>query len=138
MKPAPFEYHAPGTAAEAVELLAELGEGAKALAGGQSLIPMLALRLAVFDHLVDVGRIRELQGIERRNGSLWIGAGWGGLNRLQGTTILRYDEGMFGRGLIEQQVRDLQVGTIGGQRAVIVSFGGTGNRAAAIGIYTGP
>ena len=75
MKPAPFEYHAPGTAAEAVELLAELGDGAKVLAGGQSLIPMLSLRLAVFEHLVDIGRIDELKGIERRNGSLWIGAG---------------------------------------------------------------
>ncbi len=45
------------------------------LAGGQSLIPMLSLRLAVFEHLVDIGRIDELKGIERRNGSLWIGAG---------------------------------------------------------------
>ena len=75
MKPAPFEYHAPGTAAEAVGLLAELGDEAKVLAGGQSLIPMLALRLAVFDHLVDVGRIAELTGIERRDGALWVGAG---------------------------------------------------------------
>jgi carbon-monoxide dehydrogenase medium subunit len=75
VKPAPFEYHAPGSVADAVELLAELGDGAKVLAGGQSLIPMLALRLAVFEHLVDIGRIAELQGIERRNGSLWIGAG---------------------------------------------------------------
>ena len=75
MKPAPFEYHAPDTAAEAAKLLAELGDGAKVLAGGQSLIPMLALRLAVFEHLVDVGRIAEMKGIERRDGSLWIGAG---------------------------------------------------------------
>jgi aerobic carbon-monoxide dehydrogenase medium subunit len=75
MKSAPFEYHAPGTATEAVNLLAELGEEAKVLAGGQSLIPMLALRLAVFDHLVDSGRIPELSGIERRDGALWIGAG---------------------------------------------------------------
>ena len=56
-------------------LVAELGEGAKVLAGGQSLVPMLALRLAVFDHLVDVSRVDELRGIERRNGSLWFGAG---------------------------------------------------------------
>ena len=75
MKPAPFEYHRPSTAAEAAGLLAELGDEAKVLAGGQSLIPMLALRLAVFDHLVDIGRIAELKGIERRNGDLWIGAG---------------------------------------------------------------
>ena len=62
MKPAPFEYHAPATTAEAVSLLAELGDEAKVLAGGQSLVPMLALRLAVFEHLVDIGRIAELQG----------------------------------------------------------------------------
>lgn len=75
MKPAPFDYHAPPTVADAVKLLAELGDEAKVLAGGQSLVPMLALRLAVFDHLVDVGRIDELSGIERRDGSLWVGAG---------------------------------------------------------------
>jgi aerobic carbon-monoxide dehydrogenase medium subunit len=75
VKPAPFDYHRPSTLDEAVGLLAELGDGAKVLAGGQSLVPMLALRLAVFDHLVDLGRVAELQGIERRNGSLWVGAG---------------------------------------------------------------
>jgi len=75
VKPAPFEHHAPSTVDEAVGLLAELGDGAKVLAGGQSLIPMLALRLAVFDHLVDLGRVDGLRGIERRNGHLWIGGG---------------------------------------------------------------
>ena len=74
MKPAPFEYHAPSSVGEAVGLLAELGDEAKVLAGGQSLIPMLALRLAVFEHLVDIGRIDELVGIERRDDALWIGA----------------------------------------------------------------
>ena len=66
VKPAPFEYHAPTSAADAVTLLAELGDGGEVLAGGQSLVPMLALRLAVFDHLVDIGRVAELAGIERR------------------------------------------------------------------------
>jgi carbon-monoxide dehydrogenase medium subunit len=75
VKPAPFAYHAPETADDAVTLLAELGEEAKVLAGGQSLIPMLALRLAVFEHLVDIGRIPEMQGIERRGDALWIGGG---------------------------------------------------------------
>jgi aerobic carbon-monoxide dehydrogenase medium subunit len=75
VKPAPFDYHAPDTAAHAAHLLAELGDTAKVLAGGQSLIPMLALRLAVFDHLVDIGRIAELQGIERRDDALWVGSG---------------------------------------------------------------
>ena len=75
MKAAPFESHAPTEPAGAVALLAELGDEAKVLAGGQSLVPMLALRLAVFEHLVDVGRIAELKGIERRDGALWVGAG---------------------------------------------------------------
>jgi carbon-monoxide dehydrogenase medium subunit len=78
MKPAPFDYHRPETAAEAVGLLAELGElggEAKILAGGQSLVPMLALRLTVFEHLVDIGRIDELRGVERRDGALLVGAG---------------------------------------------------------------
>ena len=75
MKPAPFDYHAPETVADAVDLLADLGDGAKVLAGGQSLVPMLALRLAVFEDLVDIVGIAELQGIERRDDALWIGAG---------------------------------------------------------------
>jgi carbon-monoxide dehydrogenase medium subunit len=75
VKAAPFAYDAPTTANEAVSLLAQHGDAAKVLAGGQSLIPMLALRLAFFDRLVDVGRIQELQGIERRGDALWIGAG---------------------------------------------------------------
>jgi carbon-monoxide dehydrogenase medium subunit len=75
MKAAAFEYHAPATAAEAVSLLAELGDDAKAIAGGQSLVPMLALRLAAFGHLVDIGRVAELKGIERRGDALWVGAG---------------------------------------------------------------
>jgi carbon-monoxide dehydrogenase medium subunit len=75
MKPAAFEYHRPGTAADAVALLREHGDDAKVLAGGQSLVPMLSLRLAVFEHLVDISRLAELEGIERRGDSLWIGAG---------------------------------------------------------------
>jgi carbon-monoxide dehydrogenase medium subunit len=75
VKPAPFEYHRPESIEEAVALLGELGDAAKVLAGGQSLIPMLALRLTAFDHLVDIGRIAGLRGIERRDGQVWIGAG---------------------------------------------------------------
>jgi aerobic carbon-monoxide dehydrogenase medium subunit len=75
VKAAPFAYDAPTTPEEAVGMLAEHGDEAKVLAGGQSLIPMLALRLAVFERLVDIGRIDGLRGIERRNGALWVGAG---------------------------------------------------------------
>jgi carbon-monoxide dehydrogenase medium subunit len=74
VKPAPFDYHAPATPEEAVALLVELGDGAKILAGGQSLIPMLALRLTAFDHLIDLRKVEGLRGIERTNGSVRIGA----------------------------------------------------------------
>lgn len=75
MKPSAFDYHAPGTATDAVALIAELGDEAKFIAGGQSLMPMLNLRLAVFDHLVDLRKLAELRGIEQRGDAVWIGAG---------------------------------------------------------------
>jgi carbon-monoxide dehydrogenase medium subunit len=75
MKPAPFEYHAPDSTAEVIGLLADLGDGAKVIAGGQSLVPVLAMRLAVFDHLIDIRRIEALRGIEERGDRVWIGAG---------------------------------------------------------------
>lgn len=74
MKAAPFEYHAPTTVDEAVAVLGEHGDEAKVLAGGQSLVPMLALRLTRFGHLVDLNRIDELQHITPGDGSLAVGA----------------------------------------------------------------
>lgn len=75
MKPAAFDYHRPDTIEDAVALLAELGDDAKIIAGGQSLVPMLSMRLAYFDHLIDISRLSELRGIELRGQELWIGAG---------------------------------------------------------------
>jgi len=75
VKPAPFDYHRPDTVAEAAQMLVDFGDGAKLLAGGQSLVPMLALRLAFFENLIDISRLDELKGIERRGEDLWIGAG---------------------------------------------------------------
>jgi carbon-monoxide dehydrogenase medium subunit len=75
MKPSTFDYHAPADVAQATALLAELGEGAKVIAGGQSLVPLLALRLAAPSHLVDVRRLDTLRGIDERVGGVWIGAG---------------------------------------------------------------
>ncbi len=75
MKPAPFEYHAPETVADVTGLLTEHGDEAKVIAGGQSLIPMLALRLTRFEHIVDLNRVAELQGVERSNGTLTVKAG---------------------------------------------------------------
>jgi len=67
-----FEYSAPGSLKEALELLAD-GAG-KPLAGGMSLIPMMKLRLANPDHLVDIGRLAELNYIREEGGELRIGA----------------------------------------------------------------
>jgi len=71
MIPQQFEYSAPKTLDEALGLLAE---GAKPLAGGMSLIPMMKLRLAAPEHLVDLGRIKDLNYIREDGGSLRIGA----------------------------------------------------------------
>lgn len=75
MKAAAFAYHRPDTLAEAVQMLAEFGEDAKVLAGGQSLVPMLAMRLTHFENLVDISRIGELRNIELRGDELWVSAG---------------------------------------------------------------
>jgi CO/xanthine dehydrogenase FAD-binding subunit len=74
MKPAPFEYERPETIEQAVAALARYGDQAKVLAGGQSLIPMLNLRVAQTDRLIDIGRIATLRGIERVGDELRIGA----------------------------------------------------------------
>jgi carbon-monoxide dehydrogenase medium subunit len=74
MKPAPFAYHAPTDLASAVHLLAEIGEGARPLAGGQSLMPMLNLRLARPEALVDLNRIAGLDYHRVDGGTLVVGA----------------------------------------------------------------
>jgi carbon-monoxide dehydrogenase medium subunit len=74
MIPGPFAYHRPANLADAVKLVASLGEEARPLAGGHSLIPMMKLRLATPGHLVDLAGIAELKGIARRNGEVVIGA----------------------------------------------------------------
>jgi carbon-monoxide dehydrogenase medium subunit len=74
MIPASFDYHAPTTLDEALALLAQLGDTAKILAGGQSLIPAMRFRLASPEVLVDLSRIGELSYLEERGDHLAIGA----------------------------------------------------------------
>jgi len=71
---APFEYHAPRTVPEALQLLGSLGDDAKLLAGGHSLLPMMKLRFAAPTHLIDLGRIDSLRGISQADGEVHIGA----------------------------------------------------------------
>jgi carbon-monoxide dehydrogenase medium subunit len=74
MIPARFGYERPRTADEAVRLLADGGDDAKVIAGGQSLLPLLRLRLAYPEMLVDLGGLDELRGVSDEGGSLRIGA----------------------------------------------------------------
>jgi aerobic carbon-monoxide dehydrogenase medium subunit len=75
MKPAAFAYHRPDTVSEAAQMLGEFGDDAKILAGGQSLVPMLAMRLTYFENLIDISRVDELKNIERRDDELVVAAG---------------------------------------------------------------
>src|SRR5215510_14553959 len=74
MIPPPFDYHAPKTLPDAVGLLGRLGEDAKVMSGGQSLLPLLKLRFARPDHVVDIGRIPGLDYVKEEGGFLKIGA----------------------------------------------------------------
>ena len=74
MIPAAFSYHRPKSLTEATALLAQHGEEARVLAGGQSLIPMMKLRLAAPEHLVDLAGVAELKGVQRSGSTLVIGA----------------------------------------------------------------
>jgi 2-furoyl-CoA dehydrogenase FAD binding subunit len=75
MKPRPFDYLRPDTAEEAVALLAEYGDDARILAGGQSLVPMLNLRIVEAAALIDISRIAALDAIHDRGDAIEIGAG---------------------------------------------------------------
>lgn len=75
MKPAPFCYHAPKTVEETVKLLAEVApEDGRILAGGQSLVPTMAFRMARPGHLVDINNVEGLDRLVAENGHLVIGA----------------------------------------------------------------
>ncbi|HEY7112037.1 MAG TPA: xanthine dehydrogenase family protein subunit M [Thermoanaerobaculia bacterium] len=73
MIPGPFDYHCPKTLSEAIGLLSQHRDDAKVLSGGQSLLPLLKLRLGSAGHLVDIGRIPGLEYIKEEGGSLKIG-----------------------------------------------------------------
>ena len=74
MKPAPFTYHRPGDLDAALAMLARLGPAAKPLAGGQSLGPMMNMRLARPDHVVDLNDLLELDYVRVSDGAVEIGA----------------------------------------------------------------
>ncbi len=75
MLPADFDYVRPKTLPEALQILADRGDGGKVLAGGQSLLPLLKLRFALPEVLIDIGRLRDLEYVRVEGNQLLIGAG---------------------------------------------------------------
>src|SRR3989475_13104011 len=75
MIPPVFDYHAPASVADAIALLSRFGDSAKVISGGQSLLPLLKLRLGTAEHLVDIGRIPGLEYVREEGGYLHIGGG---------------------------------------------------------------
>jgi aerobic carbon-monoxide dehydrogenase medium subunit len=111
--PADFEYAAPESLEEAIRLLSEGGEDAKLLAGGHSLLPLMKLRLAAPELVVDLRKVPGLRGVERANGSWRIGA----MTRHADLQV-RDDLGVVAKAassIADQQVRNR--GTIGGSLA---------------------
>ncbi|MEC3976289.1 FAD binding domain-containing protein [Amycolatopsis sp. H20-H5] len=74
MIPSAFDYEAPSTLDEAIRALAEAGEDAKVLAGGQSLLPVLRMRLATPTKLIDLSKVAELRGVREDGDALVVGA----------------------------------------------------------------
>lgn len=92
MKPAAFEYHAPESVSDAVGLLAQYGDDAKPLAGGQSLVPMLSMRLTRFEHIVDLNQVQEMFGVS----STSSGNGANSANGINGAARIKADEVRIG------------------------------------------
>ena len=155
MIPGDFQYHRPASVDEAVALLGQHGEEAKVLAGGQSLIAMMKLRLAAPQHLIDINRIEGLSGIAEHDGILRIGA-MTTQNELIASALIGEKCPLIAEAA--EQIADPQVrnrGTIGGDLvhgdpgndlpAVMMALGATyqlrgpdGDReVAADGFYTG-
>ncbi len=117
MVPATFEYHRPTSIDDAVKLLADLGDEARPLAGGHSLIPAMKLRLAQPTSLVDLGAIQELRRIEEQGSHISIGA-MATHAEILGSALLAARCPLFpaaARHIGDTQVRNL--GTIGGSLA---------------------
>lgn len=117
MKPAEFQYHDPDTVDQAVALLTSLGEDAKVIAGGQSLLPIMNLRLAEPEHLVDITGVPELSECVHGHASIRYGAA---------TTHMMFEDGLvpdMTSGLLRQTASGIGYraircrGTVGGSLA---------------------
>lgn len=128
MIPPSFDYHRPASVDEAVQLLARFEGGGKLLAGGHSLLPMMKLRFAQPEHLIDINRIPELRGIRREGDEIVIGA-MTVENDLIASELLRQTVPLLAEA--PRQIADPQVryrGTIGGD----IAHGDPGNDHPAL------
>lgn len=128
MIPGPFEYHRPQSLSEASALLAKFGDEARVLAGGHSLIPMMKLRMATPQHIVDIGALSELKGIKRDSKTITIGA-LTTQHEMIGSDVLAKDVPIIREAALfvaDPQVR--YMGTLGGN----VANGDPGNDMPAV------
>ena len=128
MIPGTFDYHAPSSVDEAIKLLSSLGDEAKLLAGGHSLLPMMKLRFANPTHLIDLNRIDKLRGIREQGGTIHIGA-MTTENELIASQVLQEKCPLLpeaARLISDPQVRNC--GTIGGD----IAHGDPGNDHPAV------
>ena len=128
MIPGQFSYHRPATVADAVKLLSTLGDEARALAGGHSLVPMMKLRLATPEHLVDLHGIAGLKGIRRDGTKVVIGAMTTQHDLLASDEIARTLPILHETALLIADPQVRYMGTIGGN----VANGDPGNDMPAL------
>ena len=128
MIPPSFEYHAPGSVDDAIALLSQYGDEAKILAGGHSLLPMMKLRFAEPEHLVDINNIADLKGVCEDGDSVVIGS-MTTENEIIASAILQQKCPLLpeaARLIADPQVRNR--GTIGGD----IAHGDPGNDHPAL------
>lgn len=118
MKPAPFDYARPATVAEACQVLAEAGGGATVIAGGQTLMPLLNLRMSQPFVLVDINDIAALKGVSRVEGGIRVGPATRQADALKDETLARHLPAMVQalRHVGHYQTRNR--GTVGGSVAL--------------------
>ncbi|MFI6322299.1 FAD binding domain-containing protein [Nonomuraea sp. NPDC050556] len=110
MKPPPFEYHAPRELGEALEVLAGTGAHGKVLAGGQSLIPLMNMRLAAPEHLIDINRLHALAYVDQGLDGVTIGA------------LTRHSAALGGHPLLDQALRHVAHPVIRNRGTVVGSL----------------
>jgi len=128
MIPGSFSYHRPATVADAVKLLSTLGDEARPLAGGHSLVPMMKLRLAAPEHLVDLHGIDGLKGIRRDGNNIVIGAMTNQHELLASDEIAKTVPILLETALLIADPQVRYMGTIGGN----VANGDPGNDMPAL------